>query len=68
MEEIPIPADKEGRWRVEADFIASIRHKAPVRFTDFAAGVAYMEFTEAVARSAQDGVAVELPLEVEIEE
>jgi predicted dehydrogenase len=68
MKEIPIPADKEGGWRVEADFIASIRHKAPVRFTDFAAGVAYMEFTEAVARSAQDGVAVDLPLEVEIGE
>jgi predicted dehydrogenase len=68
MEEIPIPTDKVGGWRVEADFIASIREKEPVRFTDFASGVAYMEFTEAVARSAQNGVVVKLPLEVELEE
>jgi hypothetical protein len=33
-----------------------------VRLTDFASGVAYMEFTEAVARSALTGVAVALPL------
>ena len=36
----------------------------PIRFTDFATGVAYMEFTEAVARSAERGEAVELPLDV----
>jgi predicted dehydrogenase len=63
LPEIPIPADKARAWNVEADFVASIRAGAPVRFTDFATGVAYMEFTEAVARSAQLGVAVELPLE-----
>ncbi len=61
--EIAIPEGKRGGWRVEADFIDSIRTGAPVRFTDFAAGVAYMEFTEAVARSAETGQAVELPLE-----
>jgi predicted dehydrogenase len=68
MEEIPIPQEKAGGWRVEADFVASIRNKEPVRFTDFASGVLYMEFTEAVARSAQEGVAIELPLEVNLEE
>ncbi len=68
MAEIPIPPEKAGGWRVEAEFVASIRNKEPVRFTDFASGVAYMEFTEAVARSAQTGVAVPLPLEVELEE
>jgi predicted dehydrogenase len=62
LQEIPIPADKAGGWRVEADFVDSIRTGAPVRFTDFAAGVAYMEFTEAVARSARAGVTVTLPL------
>ena len=41
----------------------SIREGAPVTLTDFATGAAYMEFTEAVARSARMGVAVELPLE-----
>jgi predicted dehydrogenase len=62
LEEIPIPAEKAGGWRVEADFVDAIRGGAPIRFTDFATGVAYMEFTEAVARSAQTGMAVELPL------
>jgi predicted dehydrogenase len=63
LPEIPIPADKAGGWRVEEDFVESIRTGAPVRFTDFTTGVAYMEFTEGVARSARLGVAVKLPLE-----
>jgi predicted dehydrogenase len=63
LPELPIPADKAGGWRVEADFVDSTQSGAPVRFTDFAAGVAYMEFTEAVARSARTGFAVKLPLE-----
>ena len=42
--------------------MASIRQQTPVQFTDFASGVAYMEFTEAVARSAENGEAVDLPL------
>jgi predicted dehydrogenase len=67
MEKIPIPAEKAGGWRVEADFVASIRDRAKVVLTDFASGVAYMEFTEAVARSAQTGVAVHLPLDVDLE-
>ncbi len=53
FEEIPIPNNEEGGWRVEADFIDSIRDKKPVRLTDFATGVKYMEFTEMVARSAE---------------
>jgi predicted dehydrogenase len=61
--EIPIPPEKAGGWRVEEDWVRSIREGTPVRLTDFATGVAYMEFTEAVARSARTGVAVELPLE-----
>lgn len=61
LKELPVPAERRGGWRVEADFIDSIRAAAPVRHTDFATGVAYMEFTEAVARSAQTGAAVKLP-------
>ena len=60
--EIPIPKEKEGGWNVEADFIAAIRTGRPVEFTSFATGVAYMEFTEAVARSARDEAPVDLPL------
>src|SRR5262249_21763702 len=40
--EILIPKEKQGGWRVEADFVDSIRSGAPVRLTDFATGVAYM--------------------------
>ncbi len=63
LKEIPIPVHKMRHWRVEAEFVESIRSGTPVRLTDFATGVRYMEFTEAVARSAQQGAAVELPLE-----
>jgi predicted dehydrogenase len=62
LAEIPIPPEKSLSWRVEADFVDAIRGGAPIQFTDFATGVAYMEFTEAVARSAERGEAVELPL------
>lgn len=62
LEEIAIPAEKAGGWRVEEEFVESIRGVAPVQFTDFASAVTYMEFTEAVARSAQRGEAIELPL------
>ncbi|MBI3822714.1 MAG: Gfo/Idh/MocA family oxidoreductase [Planctomycetes bacterium] len=62
LAEIPIPADKARTWAVEADFIAAIRESRPIEFTTFEAGVAYMEFTEAVARSAESGEAIELPL------
>ena len=34
----------------------------PVRLTDFATAVEYMEFTEAVGRSAHSGQAIALPL------
>jgi hypothetical protein len=62
MTEIAIPPEKAGEWQVESDWVRSIREGAPVRLTDFATGVAYMEFTEAVAISARTGVAVKLPL------
>ena len=62
LKEIPIPADKARLWQVELDFVDSIRLGTPVRLTNFETGVSYMEFTEAVARSARTGLAVELPL------
>jgi predicted dehydrogenase len=60
---IDVPPEQAGSWRVEADFIDSIREGKPVRLTDFATGVKYMEFTEAVARSARTGLPVSLPLD-----
>lgn len=61
LKEVTIPPEKLGGWRVEAEFIAAIRGEAPVRRTTFAAGLEYMEFTEAVARSAQSSLPVTLP-------
>ncbi|MBI4310895.1 MAG: Gfo/Idh/MocA family oxidoreductase [Chloroflexi bacterium] len=49
-------------WRVEEEFINAILGKEPVRNTTFEDGVRYMEFTEAVSRSAQEGKAISLPL------
>jgi predicted dehydrogenase len=63
LQEIPIPQDKARSWQVEADFFNAVRSGSPIRFTSFETGVAYMEFTEAVARSAQRGTVVALPLE-----
>jgi len=48
---VQIAPEKRGAWRVEADFIDSIREGMPVRLTDFATGVEYMRFTEAVWQS-----------------
>jgi len=60
--EVAIAPEKAASWRVEAEFIDAIRGVAPVRLTTFADGVRYMEFTEAVTRSAQLGQSVPLPL------
>jgi predicted dehydrogenase len=60
LAEISIAEAEAGGWRVEADFVDSIRNAAPVRFTDFATGVSYMAFTDAVARSAELGEAVDV--------
>jgi hypothetical protein len=37
-----------------------------VQLTSFETGVKYMEFTEAVARSARTGMAVKLPLNEQV--
>lgn len=60
LREITIPREKELGWRVEQEFIEAIRGTGPIEFTDFATGVRYMEFTEAVAHSASSGQVVEV--------
>ena len=62
LQEIPITADEERRWTAEADFIKAIRQGRRAPEPSFADGVRYMEFTEAVFRSAETGKAVDLPL------
>lgn len=44
-----------GGWRVEEDFVASIRTGRPVTLTDFETGVRYMHFTDAVWESWSSG-------------
>ena len=62
LTDIAIPEAKKSSWRVEEEFINAIRGIEPVTHTTFEAGVQYMEFTEAVARSARSGRTVWLPL------
>ena len=62
LSEAQIPPDQLGGWRVEEEFVGAIRGEETVKFTDFAAGMKYMEFTEAVARSARTHQPVDLPL------
>jgi predicted dehydrogenase len=63
LKEVDVPEDLAGGWRVEQEFVAAIRGQETVQFTDFATGVRYMEFTDAVAESARTGNAVSLDRE-----
>ncbi len=60
LREIPIPAERRIGWRVEEEFVNAIRGREKVSRTTFEDGVRYMEFTEAVARSAALGQAVDV--------
>ena len=63
LRDVDIPPEQRGCWRVEEEFIGAIRGDRTVHLTDFATGVKYMEFTEAVTRSAATNQPVNLPLE-----
>jgi len=62
LEHIAVPAEEQGGWRVEREFIGAIRGEEAVRLTTFEDGVRYMEFTEAVRQSLDSGQAIALPL------
>ena len=62
LSEIDNPPGQQYAWRVEEEFIGAIRCQESITRTPFDAGVHYMEWTEAVTRSAQSGQAVSLPL------
>ena len=63
LRKLEVPEEKKGGWRVEADFVDAIREGKPVERTNFADGVKYMAFTEAVQISMREGRRVELPLD-----
>jgi predicted dehydrogenase len=58
LSEIAIPPEKRIGWRVEEEFVNAIRGREKVTHTTFEDGVRYMEFTDAVAKSAASGQAV----------
>ncbi len=60
-EPLPVSPELEREWSVESDFIAAIHEGRDVH-PDFNDGVKYMEFTEAVFRSVESGMQVDLPL------
>ena len=55
FDEVAIPDEELWSWRVEADFVGAIRDGEPVRLTDFATGVRYMEFIDAVHEADRTG-------------
>jgi predicted dehydrogenase len=61
LREIPVPAERRIGWRVEEEFVNAIRGREKVSRTTFEDGVRYMEFTEAVSRSAAEGRAMDVP-------
>ncbi len=58
----PLPPDPgtDIEWRVERDFVDSIREGAPVTLTNFEDGVQYMQMLEATHRSRVEGRAINL--------
>lgn len=60
--ELPNPREQQAVHRVEEEFINAIRGREQVSMTTFETGVRYMEWTEAIHRSAASGTAVQLPL------
>jgi len=60
FDEVLVPDGERWTWRVEADFVASIRDAEPVRLNDFATGLRYMQFTDAVHEADATGRRVAL--------
>src|SRR3990172_6619546 len=60
LREIAIPAERRVGWRVEEEVVNAIRGPEKVSRTTFEDGVRYMEFTDAVTRSAAGGQTVDV--------
>jgi predicted dehydrogenase len=60
LREITIPAERRIGWRVEEEFVNAIRGREKITRTNFEDGVCYMEFTDSVTKSMNDGRAVEV--------
>ena len=62
LKAVEIPEAKRGSWRVEEEFIRCIRGEERVSHTDFATGVHYMDWTDAVTTSWKTGKRIPLDL------
>jgi len=60
LREIPVPPKTRIGWRVEEEFVNAIRGREKIARTSFEDGVRYMEFTDAVTRSAGTGQTAEV--------
>ncbi|MFD2081736.1 Predicted dehydrogenase [Actinopolymorpha cephalotaxi] len=60
LSEVAVPAERRVGWRVEEEFVNAVRGREEVRRTTFEDGVRYMEFTDAVSRSAATGQTVDV--------
>jgi predicted dehydrogenase len=60
LREIPVPPKTRIGWRVEEEFVNAIRGREKIARTTFEEGVRYMEFTDAVTRSAATGQTVDV--------
>ena len=59
---VPNPPGEQAHYRVEEEFANAIRGTEQITMVPFETGVHYLEWTEAVIRSAQSGQAMNLPL------
>jgi predicted dehydrogenase len=64
LAELPNPREQQAFHRVEEEFVNAIRGRERVTMNTFEIGMRYMEWTEAIYRSAASGAAVTLPLAV----
>ncbi len=60
LREIPVPPKTRIGWRVEEEFVNAIRGREKIARTSVEDGVRYMEFTDAVTRSASTGQTVDV--------
>ncbi len=63
LQPMTIPTDLRREWRAEAEFIEAVRSGNREGSPSFTEGIKYMEFTEAVYRSAAEGRAIDLPFD-----
>lgn len=61
---LKVAKKNRGGWRVEEEFINAIRGRETISHTDFATGLKYMEWIDAVTRAVRTRTTVHLPLEI----